>query len=194
VLSGRDEDGNFAALAFPAEKIPAAKPQRENLINQLTKTGNTIFETDDVRIDLSKDLFIPSSVLSDMRRTLIEKMTSVRKINYRQELRSNSRDDVNYPASEITYTGNVFNHKARLFFEKHGAKTVDPAFESSHPKNVALMFSKHCIKYSLGMCPKEPDSRKKTDTLSYSEPFYLIHKNVKMKLVFDCKKCEMKTQ
>lgn len=192
VLSGRDEDGNFASLAFPSKKEPASKPQRENLINQLTKTGNTLFEAEDIMIDFSREWFIPASVSTTWRRQLLEKLSTVRKINYRREFRRKPIFDSNYPITKLTYTANVLNERARSFYRKHGVSLIEPAFESTHPKDVALMFTKHCIKYSMGMCPKGSKLKKIPDTTSYKEPFYLIHKNVKMQLVFDCKKCEMR--
>lgn len=48
------------------------------------------------------------------------------------------------------------------------------------------MFTKHCIKFALGWCPRE--TKNKPD---FREPYYLINQQNKFKLTFDCKDCEM---
>ena len=54
-------------------------------------------------------------------------------------------------------------------------------------KDVPLMFTRHCIKYSLGWCPKY------NKTVSpYTEPFYLTHSSTRLRLEFDCQACEMR--
>ena len=46
------------------------------------------------------------------------------------------------------------------------------------------MRTKHCIRRSLGMCLKEDNSNK-------AKLFLLNEENIKLKLEFDCKNCEM---
>jgi hypothetical protein len=38
---------------------------------------------------------------------------------------------VPYPQDELTYLGNVFNAKARQFYEKHGVKLIEEAYEAA---------------------------------------------------------------
>jgi len=47
------------------------------------------------------------------------------------------------------------------------------------------MFTKHCIKYEMGWCPREG---KKSEM---KEPFRLKNNDQEYELRFDCKKCEM---
>jgi hypothetical protein len=63
---------------------------------------------------------------------------------------------VPYPQEELTYLGNVFNAKARAFYEKHGVKLIEEAYEAGNEKGmVSLMITRHCLRYSFNLCPKE---------------------------------------
>lgn len=186
-LTATDEDGNSAALNFEYEKQLAQKDQSDNIRNNLGKTGNTIFAVQSVNIDFSSPWFIPASVLSEWRRQMTDKLLSLRKINYRQEIVKHQQTNHPFPENEITYLGNVMNEKSRRFYNQHQAQVVQPAYEKQGQKDVPLMFTRHCIKYSLGWCPKEGSTKH-----PYKEPFFLIYNNTKLRLLFDCKSCEMK--
>lgn len=182
-----DEDGNNAALNFECDKQLANKDQIENIRNNLKKTGNTIFEIEDVSISFTESRFIPASLISEWRRLITDKLLSIRKINYRQEAAPFHKTTHPYPISTITYLGNVMNEKSKSFYERHAATVKQSAFEKEKQENVVLMFTKHCIKYSLGWCPNET-----SDWHPYKEPFFLEYNNIRLRLSFDCKNCEMK--
>ncbi len=186
-LTATDEDGNSAALNFEYEKQLAQKDQSDNIRNNLGKTGNTIFAVQSVNIDFSSPWFIPASVLSEWRRQMTDKLLSLRKINYCQEIVKHQQTNHPFPENEITYLGNVMNEKSRRFYNQHQAQVVQPAYEKQEQKDVPLMFTRHCIKYSLAWCPKEGSTKH-----PYKEPFFLIYNNTKLRLLFDCKSCEMK--
>lgn len=181
-----DEDGNHATIAEAFEKSPAQKPQLDNIRAQLSKTGNTIFEISHIGADFSREWFIPSSLLGEWRKKLTDKLLSVRKINYRQERKKVEPTRHAFPQTQLTYLGNVSNEKSRSFYTRHAAKVLQPSFEQVAQKNVPLMFSKHCIKYALGWCPRE--SRQAS---GFREPFYLQNERVRLKLAFNCADCEM---
>lgn len=182
-----DEDGNCAIINYEYDKQPAQKDQSDNIRNNLSKTGNTIFQIESVCINWSDSWFIPVSILSEWRRQLTDKLLSVRKINYRQDIVPFKQTSHPFPVKEITYLGNVMNQKSRLFYKQHQAEVIQPAFEKNEQYNVPLMFTRHCIKYSLGWCPKESKNKH-----PYKEPFYLIYNKTRLKLLFDCRDCEMK--
>jgi 23S rRNA 5-hydroxycytidine C2501 synthase len=55
-----------------------------------------------------------------------------------------------YPEDTLTYLANVFNHKARDFYAKHGVKVIAAAYESHEEEGeVSLMITKHCVRFSL---------------------------------------------
>lgn len=182
-----DEDGNRVSMTLCRPKELARTSQYENLVNQLGKLGNTPFVPRNIKLDLSDNWFIPSSELAELRRTIVEKLLSLRRINYRRELCRMPDTSHPYPQKELTYLGNVMNKEALSFYRKHGVRQIAPAFEAERPDGVALMFCKHCLRYSMGWCPvyhkvKSP----------YREPYYLVSGDgKKFRLQFDCKHCQM---
>lgn len=181
-----DEEDNSVTMGMEFEKNPAHKPQMENIRLQLSKTGNTIFEIKSIEIDFSGDWFIPSSLLSEWRKQLTERLLSVRKINYRQEVREIKPTSHPFPEKKLTYLANVSNEKSNLFYLSHQSDVTQRAFEQKPLKNVPLMFTKHCVKYALGWCPKETSQQP-----PYREPLYLANDSMRLKLSFNCKLCEM---
>lgn len=186
-LQMEDEDGNLVFANYPLRKELAQKDQTANIKMNLSKTGQTIFRVENVEVQFSENRFIPASVLSQLRRDIVEKLMQVRIQNFVQEKVEHHPTDHPFPEREITYLGNVANEKAKRFYERHHSEVVESAFEIDTQNNVPLMFTRHCIKHSLGWCPKE--NREK---LPYKEPFFLKYGNTKFRLEFDCEKCEMR--
>ena len=182
-----DEDDNYAVLNFEYEKQPAQKDQSDNIRNNLSKTGNTIFNISRVNIDWTNGWFLPASVVSEWRRLLIDKLLTVRKIVYRQDIIPHKQTIHPFPVKDITYLGNVMNEKGKQFYIQHQSVVTQLAFEKQEQKDVPLMFTRHCIKQSMGWCPKESKAKS-----PYKEPFFLVYNNTKLRLSFDCKACEMK--
>lgn len=184
-LSAKDEDGFTASIAFEAQKEKAQSEQRDNIIRQLSKLGNTPFNAQNVTIETGDNYFIPASTLTENRRKLIEAMLSVRKIRYQREMRK----PVAYPDMhnrKTTYLDNISNSLAGQFYQKAGVSTVTPAYELSPERNAIVMFCKHCLRKSLGICTKD-----KVES-PYKEPFTLTTQNgKKFTLKFNCSKCEM---
>ncbi len=183
-----DEDGNSVSMALSKNKELARTPQHDNLINQLGKLGNTPFVPRNIEVDLSENWFIPSSELAELRRATVEKLLSLRRINYHRELWRMPETEHPYPQKELTYLGNVMNKEAAAFYQKHGVEKIAPAFEMEHPEGAALMFCKHCLRYSMGWCPVHHKVKP-----PYREPYYLVSGDgKKFRLQFDCKNCQMK--
>ena len=166
----------------------ARKSQEENIKTQLSKMGNTPFEATEVIISMAKNHFVPSSLLSEMRREAVEKLITNRRIRYRRLYVKNSvyKNNTIYPEREIGYTANASNKITEEFYKRHGVETIEPAFEIQMPDDVPLMYTKHCLRYSMGWCPVH---HKKVSP--YKEPLYLLYKEKRFRLSFDCKKCRM---
>lgn len=184
-----DIDGNNVSYLIEQNKDIARNDQTENQKKQLSKLGNTIFEARDIRIELNQSYFIPSSVLADARREATDKLLSLRIEKNRKNVRGkkSSCETVKYPEKHISYLGNVTNEKAKQFYLDRGVDSVDPGFELKKCDDVVLMQTKHCIKYSLGWCPVHQKS-----TVRNAEPLFLEYKEERLKLSFDCAKCQMK--
>ena len=166
-LTLSDEDGNRVTKAFPYAKEPARSPQVENLRVQLAKLGNTPYEaTAPATIDLTADWFLPASVVTEWRRLLVECLTWLRRINYRQELSVWRSTRHPYPDSSLTYLGNVMNDEACNFYIDHGVRDIAPAYEKQAVPGAVLMFCRHCLRYSMGWCPVRQKSHS-----PYPEPY-----------------------
>ena len=187
-LTMTDEDDNSVTLTLPRDREPARTPQADNLKNQLAKLGNTPFEAERIDIDFSENWFIPASVLSELRRQLVEQLIIARKVNYRRELAVWKPTTHTFPQQTLSYLGNVMNTRAASFYQDHGVKEVEPAYEKQPVEAAVLMFCKHCLRYSMGWCPIHQRERS-----PYKEPYYLVGTDgKKFRLLFDCKNCQMK--
>ena len=187
-LAMADEDDNSVTLTLPRDREPARTPQADNLKNQLAKLGNTPFEAERIDIDFSENWFIPASVLSELRRQLVEQLIIARKVNYRRELAVWKPTTHTFPQQTLSYLGNVMNTRAASFYQDHGVKEVEPAYEKQPVEAAVLMFCKHCLRYSMGWCPIHQRERS-----PYKEPYYLVGTDgKKFRLSFDCKNCQMK--
>ena len=187
-LCMEDETGARIMLTEPFAKELARREQQDNIRTQLSKLGNTPFEASKVVVGLSENWFVPSSLLADMRRRGVEMLLEARRACYPRETVKRVQPSVSipFPERQLTYLGNVANGKARSFYQDHGVEQIDPAFELSPRKDVPLMFTKHCLRYSMGWCPTY-----QKDKSPYKEPYYLLYKDTRLRLQFDCKHCQM---
>ena len=80
------------------------------------------------------------------------------------------------------------NNKAKQYYQEHGVKKIEWAFEKEGRRDVSVMFCKYCLRYDLNGCPVYQKNH-----LSGKEPYYLVSKDGKrFRLEFDCKNCQMK--
>ena len=181
-----DEDGVSATASVEWQKEDARTPQQENIRTQLGKLGNTGFEVQNVDIKLDGERFIPSSLLSELRHSATEKLEALRLESYVRPGVGASAE-INYPEQKLTYLGNVMNAQARTFYQDHGVLSVDDAFEKAVPDNAVIMFCRHCIKNSMGLCPKN-----RKQEVKVHEPLYLLSQDGRrFRLRFDCAHCQM---
>jgi len=191
-LTLTDEDGVTAVADLPkSEKIGSEIAQNADqalakLKENLGKFGNTMFVAEPVELQLSQAWFLPVSTINALRREATEKLEASRLASHPRPPRAApAANPVPYPQDELTYLGNVFNAKARAFYEKHGVKLIEEAYEAGNEKGmVSLMITRHCLRYSFNLCPKEVKHLK-------PDPMTLVNGNEKLILKFDCKACEM---
>ena len=198
-LEARDEDEVSVTLSFPYPKELSRSPQAENVRLQLSKLGNTPFESAGVEWKGCADWFVPSSVWAEWRRTTVEALLSARKMNYARPVRLLPTEYTRSLGTEkagtarafvperLTYLANVMNHKAGAFYRRQGASDIEPAFELREPEGAALMFCRHCLRYSLGWCPRYGHGKS-----PFREPYYLVSADGRrFRLAFDCENCQM---
>ena len=192
VLTLTDENGVTASAALPrSEKIGSELAQNPEqalakLKENLGKFGNTMFIAEPVELQLSQAWFLPVGAVNALRREATEQLEVARIASHPRPPRAEpSANPVPYPQDELTYLGNVFNAKARAFYEKHGVKLIEEAYEAGNEKGmVSLMITRHCLRYSFNLCPKEVKHLK-------PDPMTLMNGTEKLILKFDCKACEM---
>ncbi|MDR3267870.1 MAG: U32 family peptidase [Tannerella sp.] len=187
-LSITDETGTRVTIVKSFAKEPAKTSPEEYIRVQLARLGNTPFRAEEISVCLSKPWFAPVSLLGEMRREATERLIQAHRIRYRQPWVKREVCDatVPYPASKLDYTANIANTLASAFYASHGVQSMEPAFEQSPRKEVPLMYTKHCLRYSMGWCPVHHNRKS-----PYREPFCLTHKQTRLRLHFDCRSCRM---
>jgi collagenase-like PrtC family protease len=184
-----DEDGVTAGVALAYSKDLARNPEQAEATvrEQLAKLGGTQFVAREIRLTLSQPYFIATSALNAMRRDAVAQLEAARLDGYQRPLRAEaSTPPAQYPQHSLSYLGNVANQQARLFYQQHGVEQIAAAYECrQEAASVPLMITKHCLRYSLGQCPKEVKPTLKG-------PLTLVDsKQQRHALHFDCKRCEM---
>jgi Collagenase and related proteases len=181
-----DEDGYRVSRSIPSSKELARGEQKENQVRQLSKLGNSLFLPRRVTIAFESPFFIPSSVLSELRRDAVEALLQLRKNSYRRTEVGIVPTFHAFPTHTLSYLGNVTNTKARSFYAEHGVQAIAPGFELKHIDGVALMYTKYCIKYAMGWCVRHQQPK-----TTPKEPLFLEYRGKKLQLKFDCRLCEM---
>lgn len=199
------DDSNYLGKGIVSfEHNPAQKPQHDNIVRQLSKLGGTIYECREVEIKNQADnYFIPSSVLTELRRNLMEDIGKNADISSEAKTVSNhlgnaeGDDKVKVWQREYGkygYLYNIANKSAHEFYKQHGMNHTENAFELSKTSiqgtktdDCLIMQCRHCIRYSLGYCVKR-GGRKPT----WKEPLYLeLGDGRRFRLEFACNVCQM---
>ncbi|MDT7515504.1 peptidase U32 family protein [Rhodoferax mekongensis] len=194
-LTVTDEDG-FAATARTTLLRELAKDNgsaMDTLKDNVRKMGTTIFAALDVQVQFSQPWFVPASVLNPLRREAVESLERARAAGFVRLLPGVAVEPpVAYPEDTLSYLANVFNQAAHGFYAKHGVKVIAPAYEAVEELGeVSLMITKHCVRFSLSLCPKQAKGVTGVQGQVKAEPLQLINGKEKLTLRFDCKPCEM---
>ena len=187
-LTLSDDYGHYGYAEMTHLKQPAEHPERalEALRESLGKLGNTHFVAHEIRIEGSQPWFLPNAQINALRRAAITDLEKTRQAAYRRpERRSPVVPPPRYPDTTLSYLGNVYNQLARDFYARHGVEVIAPAYEANVERGeVSLMITKHCLRYSFNLCPKEVKGIR-------PDPLVLINGKDRLTLRFDCKACEM---
>ena len=185
--------GIVPAIHIRAEHIQAQKPPHENIIRQLSKLGDTIYTCSDVDIPADFNYFIPNSLLSDMRRSMVDLLSRSVECGVWNENSSaaESAHDSNLTPHSTLHTPRQYDHpylyniSNRLSQQFYGT-TEKTAYELKGGKG-PIMQCRHCIRYSLGYCVKHGGQHP-----TWHEPLSLVlGDGRRFRLEFDCKHCQM---
>ena len=194
-LTLTDEDGHSASahLNGPLQRAKDPAQAEAKLREQLARLGDTLFAPLDVSLQLSQPWFVPASQLNALRREAAAALEAARAAAFTRLPRAKPVEPpVPYPEDTLTYLANVFNHKARDFYAKHGVQVIAAAYEAHEEEGeVSLMITKHCVRFSLSLCPKQAKGVTGVQGTVKAEPLQLINGKEKLTLRFDCKPCEM---
>lgn len=190
-LTLMDETGltGSATLEQPPQSAREAGQALAALRKGLSKLGETIYRlraADDLQIRLDAPCFLPAASINTLRRDAVAALDQARAAAWQRPPRAPAiAPPPSYPERTLSYLGNVLNGKARSFYARHGVEAIAEAYESNQELGeVSLMITKHCLRYSYNLCPKQVKGIR-------PEPMTLIQGKDRLTLRFDCKPCEM---
>lgn len=164
-----------------------------NLRDNLGKLGNTLFFAHDIQLQLSQAWFVPASSIKQLRRDAVTKLEQARLKAWQRPARKTAVEPpVPYPDNSLSYLANVYNQLAWQFYRKHGVEVIKPAYEAHEEDGeVSLMITKHCLRYSYNLCPKQAKGVQGVMGQVRAEPLILQSGNETYTLKFECRPCEM---
>ncbi|CCJ72478.1 Putative collagenase [Cronobacter condimenti 1330] len=192
ILTLTCEDGVSVTHTLDGQFDEANNPEKAltSLKEGLAKLGQTIYFARDVQVTLPGALFVPNSQLNAFRREAVEALDAARLANYQRGVRKPvSVPPPVYPETHLSFLANVYNHKAREFYQRYGVQLIDAAYEAHEEKgDVPVMITKHCLRFAFNLCPKQAKGNIKSWKAT---PMQLVHGDEVLTLRFDCKPCEM---
>lgn len=191
------------------DKQKAMKPQRDNILRQLGKLGDTPYLADVIELEGQADAyFIPSSALATLRREVVQAI----ELEHSNEVETPSEHPSGSPTApsvrkpsgtlewqpeyhKFTYLYNIANTLSKSFYQREGLSNVADAYEVSQGADegakrrdsVLVMQCRHCLRYSLGHCVRRGGKQP-----TWKEPLYLrLGDDRRFRLEFKCDECQM---
>lgn len=191
------------------DKQKAMKPQRDNILRQLGKLGDTPYLADVIELEGQADAyFIPSSALATLRREVVQAIELERPVEVETPSAHPSVSPTAPPARKpsgtlewqpeyhkFTYLYNIANTLSKSFYQREGLSNVADAYEVSQGADegakrrdsVLVMQCRHCLRYSLGHCVRRGGQQP-----TWKEPLYLrLGDGRRFRLEFKCDECQM---
>lgn len=191
------------------DKQKAMKPQRDNILRQLGKLGDTPYLADVIELEGQADAyFIPSSALATLRREVVQAIELERPNEVETPSVHASVSPTAPPARKpsgtlawqpeyrkFTYLYNIANTLSKSFYQREGLSNVADAYEVSQgadegaerQNSVLVMQCRHCLRYSLGHCVRRGGKQP-----TWKEPLYLrLGDGRRFRLEFKCDECQM---
>jgi len=167
-----------------------AEKALNNLKDGVAKLGQTIYYARTIEVNLPDALFVPNSLLNSFRRETAEMLDAARLAQYpRGSRKAETVPAPVYPDTHLSFLANVYNHKAREFYHRHGVQLIDAAYEAHEEKgDVPVMITKHCLRFAFNLCPKQAKGNIKSWKAT---PMQLVNGDEVLTLKFDCRPCEM---
>jgi putative protease len=191
----REQLSRFGSSDFELRPPPGvqALPLNESTPSPTLPLQGGGSEAEAIAIHWTQPWFLPSSVLNKLRRDAVEQLEAARLASYaRLPRKAAVEPPAKYLEETLSFLANVYNEAARAFYAKHGVKLVEAAYEAHQEAGeVPLMITRHCIRFSLSLCPKQAKGVIGVQGQVRAEPMSLVNGSEKLRLEFDCRKCEM---
>ncbi len=183
----RDEDGiiSFFRNSLAWETARQEGRVLELMQRQMMKTGNTIFEIDNLEIDIDPKRHISVAELNSLRRKGLEHHERERLNHFQPPAGLQKKNSVPWLFEEVSWRDNVTNSMAEKFYRRHGVTSFPSKKERLEAMSKGLMTTKYCLRRQLGMCPRE-DNKEVEATL-----FLLSDNTGTYEVHFHCRACEM---
>jgi len=171
----------------PRDVEAAAKAIQE----AVGRLGNTPFELADLQV--AEPRFVPVSVLNALRRDVAASLEEMRRAPRAREARRARAPKLNpLPVAGLDYSWNIANKAARAFYEKAGAKVLEPAAELQDSLDgKVVMITRHCVKYELGWCHVHANPEPWARIPEPSGPVFMENGTTRLECHFDCARCRM---
>lgn len=192
MLTLTDGDGTRANATVICDKQPAQNPEKaqEQIVRQLSKTGDTPFRIARFENRCPKPWFLPAALLNDLRRQALTQLEEASVADHLARrghcptLAERQENSTPYFETILDYRANILNTKAETFYRRHGVKEMVYGLEKTLDYDgKALMTTKYCLRYEFDMCLKEhPET---------AGDLFLRNNRNRFRLVFDCRQCEM---
>lgn len=187
VADAVDARGCRVSVAVDCDLQSARTPQAMRHKTELSKTGDSVYHVVGLTDDIP-DVFVAASVLSALRRDLMEALDSCAQASYPYDYRRGDKGDRCFK-SMLGSDDNVSNRLAQRFYERHGAHVGSRALEvtdrTTLKEPVRVMTTRYCIRRELGACLKTPDAK------NLVGPLAIEGREIRFDLDFDCKACRM---
>lgn len=192
---------------------PARNPQAlDKLKASLSKAGGTVFQITDITVTAEggPDIpFVPVSVVNGLRRDCLDKLARAICETHPRfgRLPATSSPNEPFEGKLLDFRANAANSRTITFYKEHGARHINKAFETllqigNTPDllSVALMQCRHCVRHTLGLCPKQygkdPIKKEKFKRMNGGrmkpQPLVLTASGgTRLLARFDCRSCEM---
>ncbi|MCU6668149.1 U32 family peptidase [Enterobacteriaceae bacterium H4N4] len=192
ILTMTSEDGISVTHTLDGQFEVANNGEKalNSLKDGVAKLGQTIYYARDIQVNLPDALFVPNSLLNQFRRETADMLDTARLDNYpRGSRKAVSVPPPVYPDTHLSFLANVYNHKARAFYQRYGVTLIDAAYEAHEEKgDVPVMITKHCLRFAFNLCPKQAKGNIKSWKAT---PMQLVNGDEVLTLKFDCRPCEM---
>ncbi|WP_368746623.1 U32 family peptidase [Enterobacter cancerogenus] len=192
ILTMTCEDGISVTHTLDGMFDVATNPEKalNNLKDGVAKLGQTLYYARNIDVKLADALFVPNSLLNQFRRETADMLDAARLAQYpRGSRKAETVPAPVYPDTHLSFLANVYNHKARAFYHRHGVQLIDAAYEAHEEKgDVPVMITKHCLRFAFNLCPKQAKGNIKSWKAT---PMQLVNGDEVLTLKFDCRPCEM---